>query len=401
MRKFLFLLTILLSSVLFLNIVDAEDLESQNYVIEGATTNGGDISETTDSDYSLVTTMGKIVADPRNYSSTYMLRQDGTESFTANIPTVSCFETTTDGSSNCTTGPSELTTGGMTAVCGAGGCYDKARFEIDSQGNPSDTLYLIEISEDNFVSDIKYIDGSTFKPESLSSHDANDYRTKTYWETETFNIKGLDSGTQYYIRISALHGDFTESDASPISTATTGSATISFDIDIADSEGISDESSAPYSISFSAINTLIAGAAAMTNTNYIWMDIDTNSNGGFAILQKGQNGGLYSTANDQLIPSSTEDLDTAGSEGFGLQSAYIDYDDSSSYLGEISAESDYSGNLNYVGEVSSSTFNKIFDGDGPINNGRVALKLIAKAGIDKEASSDYEENITLVFVPRF
>lgn len=401
MRKILFSITVILSSFLFLQIVKAEDLESTNYVIQGATTNGGDISETTDSDYSLITSLGKIVADPRNYSTTYILQQDGTESFTANVPLISCFETTTDGSSSCTTGPSELTTGGMTAICGAGGCYDKARFEIDSQGNPSDTLYSIEISEDNFVSDVRYIDGSTFKPEISDSHDANDYRTQTYWETEVTNIQGLDSGTQYYIRIAALHGDFTESDTSPVESTTTGTATISFDIDIADSNGISDESSAPYSIYFTGVNTLIAGAAAITNSDYIWMDIDINSNGGFAILEKGEFGGLYSTANDELIASSTENLDTTGSEGFGLQSAYIDYDDSSSYLGEISATTNYSGSQNNVGEVSSSTFSKVFDGDGPINSGRVALKIIAKAGIDKSASSDYEENITLVFVPRF
>jgi hypothetical protein len=62
---------------------------------------------------------------------------------------------------------------------------------------------------------------------------------------------------------------------------------------------------------------------------------------------------------------------------------------------------DYSGSLNNVGEVSSSTFNKIYDGDGPINDGRMGLKVIARAGIDKNPATDYEEEITFVFVPRF
>lgn len=399
MRKILFLITILLSSVLFLNMANAEDLESTNYVIEGATTNGGDTLDS--SNYSLSTSAGRISADPRNYSTTYILSQNGTEAFTASVPSVSCFETTTSGSSSCTTGPSELNTNGMVAVCGTGGCYDRARFEISAEGNPSDTLYSVEISTDNFVSDIKYIDGSTHKPEDEDTHDINDYRTKANWETDATNIEGLIPGTQYYLRLTALHGDFTESDTSPVATATTGNAEISFDIDIADSNGTSTETSSPYSISFTGADELIAGAAATTNTDYIWMDIQTNSKGGFALIQKGEYGGLYSSTNDKLIESSTEDLDVTGSEGFGLQSAYINYDDSSSYLGSITAESDYSGSLNNVGIVSSSVFSKIFDGSGPINSGRVALKVIAKAGTGNSAASDYQENIFLVVVPRF
>lgn len=401
MRKILFIFTILLSSTIFLNAVNADDLESTNYKIVGATTEGGDISQTTDSDYSILSTVGKISADPRNYSTSYMLRQDSTESFTANVPAVACFETTTDGSSSCTTGPTELNTYGMVAVCGPGGCYDRARVEISEEGNPSDTLYSIEISTDNFVSDIQYIDGSTYKPEDESSHDINDYRTKVNWENEVTNIQGLSSGVQYYIRINALHGDFTESDFGPSSTATTAGAVISFDIDIADSNGISEESSEPYTLAFTGVDELIAGAAATTNTNYIWLDVETNSAGGFALVQKGKYGGLYSTNNDQLISSSTEDLDVTGSEGFGLQSGYINYDDSSDSLGDISSMANYSGSLNNVGEISSSVFNKIYDGDGPINDGRMGLKVIARAGTDKNPATDYEEEITLIFIPRF
>ena len=401
MKKILFSITILLSSLLFLKIVNADDLDSINYKIVGATTQGGDISQTTDNDYSLLSTVGRISADPRNYSTTYMLRQDGTEAFTASVPTVSCFETTTDGSSDCTTGPAELNANGMVAVCGPGGCYNSARFEIDEEGNPSDTIYSIEISTDNFVSDIQYIDGSTYKPEAYANHDINDYRTKVNWETEVLNIKGLASSTQYYIRIVAVHGDFTESDAGPTSNATTAAVTIFFDIDIAISTGTSTETSAPYTIAFTGADELIASAAAITNTNYIWLDVETNSSGGFALIQKGKEGGLYSTTNSQLIASTTEDLDVTNAEGFGLQSAYIDYDDSSSSLGNITSMTNYSGSLNNVGEVSSSTFNKVYDGDGPINDGRMGLKVIARAGIGQNPATDYEEEITLIFVPRY
>jgi len=46
-------------------------------------------------------------------------------------------------------------------------------------------------------------------------------------------------------------------------------------------------------------------------------------------------------------------------------------------------------------------FNKVYDGDGPINDGRMGLKVIARAGIGQNPASDYEEEIILIFVPRY
>src|SRR5574344_1604836 len=118
----------------------------------------------------------------------------------------------------------------MVAICGKGGCYHKARFELTPNGNPSDTLYTVALSKDNFTNDIKYIDGATFLPESATNHNINDFRTETYWETEVFNIQGLMASTLYYVRISALSGDFTQSDYSTAASTTTGAGNIFFDI---------------------------------------------------------------------------------------------------------------------------------------------------------------------------
>jgi hypothetical protein len=86
-------------------------------------------------------------------------------------------------------------------------------------------------------------------------------------------------------------------------------------------------------------------------------------------------------------------------EGFGLQSYYIDYD-TSAYLGNLTAEANYAGGINSVGVVST-TANKIYDGDGPIQNGRVGMYLIAKAGTDKTPATDYSEEIYFILVPRY
>jgi len=376
----------------------ATDLDSTNYTIVGATTStGGGLLDSVSGNYSMMNSLGNISADPRNYSSNYRLQQDPSSNFLAAQPGVQCFETTTSGSTNCLTGPTELS-GGMVALCGVGGCYDKARFEIIEYSNPSDTLYTIAISTDNFVNDVQYIDGSTFRPEAVANHDINDFRSKTDWETEVFNIQGLIANTTYYIRISALQGDFTQSDYSLASSTTTGVGSISFDIDIAPSSGITTETGAPYTIAFSGADDLMAGAAATTAPNLIWLDINSNSSGGVAIVQFGKNGGLYSSTTTQTIASGNGDLD-ATTEGFGLQSYYID-NDTSAYLGNLTAMTNYSGSLNTVGAVST-TANKIYDGDGPIQNGRVGMNLIAKASTSNTPATDYSEEIYFVIVPRY
>ncbi len=376
----------------------ANELDSTNFKMIGVSTSGGGgIMESTN--YSLLSTAGQISADPRNYSTNYRINQDPSARFTAAQPGIQCFETTTNGSTDCTSGPTELLSGGMVAICGPDGCYDKARFEIEPYVNPVDTLYMVQISTDNFSSDIKCVDGSVFTPKTLSSCDINDFRTEEDWEDEVFNIKGLQSNTQYHIRISALHGDFSQSDFSIVESATTAQGLIEFDIDIAISSGIDTETTPPYSVTFSSGSELIAGAAASTASSLIWLDARSSSAGGIAIIQFGKYGGLYSATTTETIESATENLDTTGAEGFGLQSYYIDYE-SSGYLGEITSSTDYAGSNNEVGIVST-TANMIYNGDGPINDGRMGMYVKARAGASRTASSDYSEEIYFVIVPRY
>lgn len=615
------ILTILIYSVSLPLAVLAEELDSTNFKIVGATTQGGGIVESTSGNYSTLLSAGSISSDPRIYSTSYKIGTSPETPFLPAVPTISCFETTTDGYSACSTGPTELSTGGMVALCGPGGCYDRARFELgdspyhydtslsglirywpmdeesddtcsggedvcdamgvlnatsngttivdgrfgkareyngtsnsisvsnsglglataltvatwikaddntsrnifnstplilhyrgagfylrDSSGgnsgylgwsphipsgqwvhvaatwsnptvgdgqmrlyingvkqstelyyaggtnqtlhssntltiggyfnssqiwfdgnidetmifdralsgteiedlydstqpptsNPSDTLYAIMISTDNFVSDIRYIDASTFMPETSTTHNINDFMTKTDWESETFNIQGLEAGKTYYLKAFALKGDFTQTEAGPIKSATTATGTVFFDIDIANSTGYTTETSSPYSISFTGAYELIGGSAAITAGDRIWMDVQTNSQGGFAIIGNGTNGGLYSSTTTETITSATADLDDVSS-GFGLQNEYIDYDTSSPLYGSISTESIYAGSINSVGSIST-TPQKIYDGNGPIVDGRMALKVIAKPGTSYTPASDYQESITLIFVPRY
>ncbi|HRY22205.1 MAG TPA: hypothetical protein P5311_00330 [Candidatus Dojkabacteria bacterium] len=618
----------------------AYEVGSTNYKLTGVTTSGlGGIFES--ANYNLLSNTGQISADPRNYSTSYRINQGPSEAFRAAQVNIQCFETDTDGTTDCTSGPTELLSGGMVALCGGTGCYDRARFEIEPYTNPDDALYTIQISTDNFSSDIKCINASTFYPQELSSCDINDFRSETFWEDEDFNILGLQADTTYYIRVSALHGDFTQSEYSQISSTTTSTPYLFFDIDIATQQGgmttvpvtegrvlhfdattitgasdndpittwedISDtgndasqgtssrrpiykesafnnlpalefdpsnltsltasspasmgnqytafaavypytqtgtgdfstygftimatttryalwfllrqgeikhyaysgstgtygltsganapnnsgsivtadatinttdganiyldsslevthtpannpwegafcigdlrngrnigfdgligeviiynttlsteerslveqylgekwlgwsptsgnyaESSPPYSVSFSGDGRLIAGAGAVTAPTLIWMDLDSSSMGGSAIIQRGEYGGLYSPTTTETITSSNLDLDGVLAEGFGLQNYFINYE-SSTYLGTITTTTNYSGSGNVVGEVLTDA-RKIYEANGPINNGRMGLYLKARASESRTPGTDYSEFITFVSVPRY
>ncbi|MCD4756282.1 hypothetical protein K8R20_01550 [bacterium] len=375
----------------------AEELDSTNYKLVGVTTQGGDSVESTN--YSSLLTLNETLTDPTTYSTNYKSLSDPVYAFRPAVPEVSCFETTTSGTSNCTTGPVELPAGGMVVLCGGNGCYNRARFEIDTNDNPTDTLYAIQISTDNFVSDTNYIDAATYEMEPYSAHNINDFRTQTQWETDTFNILGLASSTQYYIRIIALHGDLTQTEEGPSDTATTTEAASSFDIDIAIESGTSTETSPPYTISFTGSTSLLAGAGTVTADDLVWFDAETNGVGGFAVVQQGANGGLYSATHSVQIDSITGNLDTT-SEGFGLQSYYIANSNASSELGDVTAMTNYAGSISNVGIVDTD-WNKVYDGDGAIVDGRMALYLKARAAADKQGATDYNETITFIFVPRY
>ncbi len=402
---------VMLSSSPFLGInhLYAETLESTNYKIDGAVISGsGDVVDSGSGTYSLFTTIGDFSGNPRTTSTTYELRPGNPDVFTAATPVVTCFETTTSGSSDCTTGPSYLNSYGMVRVCGSEGCYNKARFEIDTQGNPADTLYGVQISTDNFVSDLMVIDGVTLKPKPFASRQLTDYLTKTEWETEVFNILGLQSYTQYYIRLTTLHGDFTESTPGPIVSATTANATIEFDIDITDIAETDPETAPPYTIAFTGTYTLFAGGTLQIPGDLIWLDVESNAEGGIAIIQNGLYGGLDSSTETYTITSATADLETTP-DGFGIQN--YDYSGTETYqedysgsggsdLGSITVASDYNNSGQTVGIVSTNAIS-VYSSSGPIDLGRTALFLKARASTSVPPANDYTETITFVAVGRY
>lgn len=391
-KRTTFLKAILLFIFFFVNhqeVIRAEDVDSSNFSIHDFTLGAGGGEDQTSSNFKVLQSFGDGLQDERLTSTNYKVGYGTPTVWMANVPNVQCFETTTDGSTNCDDG--DVNPDGMVMVCGKGGCYDRARIEIDPQNNPSDTLYSVQITTDAAWNSWNYIDGSTYLIEAEANHDINDYLTESTWEgTGTnINILGLESDTQYYVRITALHGDYTESSPSPDANATTTHPQITFDLDIAGTGGGSSETSAPYSISIGemAIDTVSAASAL------IWLDIGSNASSGVVITVKDANNGLYEPTETYTISSATADLDVA-SEGYGLQ----EYSASESYLGPLTVESNFGGAGNNVGGISTSTTNIYNTASNPIHEGRASLYVKVKPSIQAPAPGSYEDEITLIAV---
>jgi hypothetical protein len=276
-------------------------------------------------------------------------------------------------------------------ICGDGGCFDRARFEIDNENNPSDTLYSMQITTDPAWSTWNFIDGTTYLIETSASHDINDYLTESSWEgtATNINILGLTRGTTYYIRGTALHGDFTESDPGPDANTATGQPEVLFDIDIDDTGGSGSETAPPYSIDLGSMTV----GAVTTATNLIWFDLGSNAPGGTVVLVEDDYIGLYSALGSYTLSSATADLDVA-SDGYGLQ----EYSATETYLGPLDVEADFGSGGNNVGGIST-TAKKIYNTTlSPIYVGRAGIYVKAKPSLSAPPESDYEDDITFVAV---
>ncbi len=387
------LLFVLFSSLILLMIssllaLQAEESSSDNFKLVGAEIgSGGDISSSTN--YSILGTLGQV-SDERLLSSTYAIEPGFVNVIKAHIPKISCFETSTSGSTNCL--DADINPDGMVMICGTGGCYDKARFEIDSQNNPIDTLYSIQITVDPTWTTYNYVDGSTFQIEDSSTHDINDYLTETVWEgtVSNFNLVGLIPDTTYYIRATALHGDFTETKPSPQNvSATTSLPQIRFDIDISGTEGILDENSGPYTINIGKLSPQMVTTA----DDLIWFDIGTNAQGGLGLYVKDQHNGINSVSNSYTIFSTDEDLSSV-SEGFGLQ----EYGSSELYLGPLLPNPSFDGVGEIVGGVSSLAVEVFSTSSNPVYSGRGSLQLKAKSDTSTPAGGDYSDLLSFTLV---
>lgn len=360
----------------------ADTVESDTYRIEGLTveTSGGENLQS--STYGVMLSVGDVANDYRFESASYRIGSGTGYVYMANVPVISCFETTTDGSTLC--GDASVTPDGMVMLCGGGGCYNRARFEIDTQNNPSDTLYSVQITTDSGWASWNYVDGATKMLEAPVNHNISDYLSETSWETPDLNILGLTPGTTYYLRATALQGDFTESGPSAAMSATTAQPQISFDIDI--SGATHSDSDAPYTINLGSLNV----QGVTTVTNRIWVEFETNLNNGGELFVRDQYNGLYSSSKSATLTSA--DANLASVSGYGI----VEASSSETYLGPMLAETRFNQGGDIVGGLHNYSYSELLytTSANPIYEGLISLYVKGRADESTPASEDYTDTIT-------
>lgn len=263
--------------------------------------------------------------------------------------------------------------------------YNKLKFVITPGANASDTKFSIAISSDNFVT-TQYIksDNTVGNTKVIG-----DYQTYASWGGSTGQlVVGLTPNTTYKVKVNAFQGSFTETEYGPLTTATTSTPSITFDIDVSASNS---ETSPPYATSFGGLLPATVTDAA----EKVWIDLDTNAESGAKVYVSSVNGGLRSATENFTLTSATADLASAGT-GFGAQGSSV----TQTSGGPLSISAPYNVATQNVG-ILNPTVREIFSSSTPIIAGRGSFLLKGKAAALTPAASDYQDTLTLTTAGAF
>jgi hypothetical protein len=312
---------------------------------------GSGISDSTS--YSSIGIVGEQGSSEKNIGTTYNLGPGLIFTQQANVPGAPAF-----------TNPSSY--------------YNKLQFILDTGSNPSDTLYAIAISTDDFVT-TNYVQADNTIGSSAV------YQTYAVWGGGSgANVIGLVPGTTYKMRVKAVHTKYTETEYSATATAATVNPTLTYDIDVASTDT---ESASPYIVAF---GTLSVGSVS-TATNRIWVDIDSNAENGAQVYAYDTSGGLVSANASNTITSATADL-SAVPTGYGLQIATV----TQSAGGPLAKVSPFNGASENVGGITTASQTIFTTTGAPITAGRASIYLKAKAATTTPAASDYADTIIMI-----
>jgi len=255
--------------------------------------------------------------------------------------------------------------------------YNKLKFVLDAGGNPSDAIFAIAISTDDFVTTNFIQADGTIGASAV-------YQTYADWGSATGEfVTGLTSNTTYKIKVKVVQTKYTETEYSAESSASTVAPNLSFDLDVSSTDS---ETSGPYTLAF---GTLATGSVT-TAANRIWVDFETNADSGGFVYIYSNGTGLTSAEAPYTITSATADLASAN-EGYGLRVNTV----TQSAGGPLSAVSPYDGATENVG-ILNTTSRNILSSTAAITGGRASIFVKAKAYGLTPSASDYTDTVTII-----
>lgn len=325
-----------------------------NYKLNSYGFGSGGTSNSGTSNYSLEGVTGEV-SGQTSTTAAYQAKPGFTQTQQANVPKVT--------------------------LSNPGNYYDKLLLVIDTQNNPTDAKYALQISTtSDFSSNINYVKSDHTIGASLTTAD---YQLYSSWGGSSgATIIGLSSSTTYYIRAKATQGQFTESAYGPSSSAATVGQQLSFC-----TYSTSGSCGGSNSVSFSS---LLAGNISNSTTN-IGVDFATNANSGGNVYIYSANGALTSTNRPgSPITSATGNISSA-SQGYGAQVVNVS---------QLTKEPPYDQSGNTIG-ILSTNVNTILSVSAPVTAGTAAIQLQAKASNTTKAASDYADILTLIAAAAF
>lgn len=256
--------------------------------------------------------------------------------------------------------------------------YSRLHLVLNNGNNPSDTLFAIAISDDNFIT-TRYIKSDTAIGDNLV---LGDYKSYASWGGASgFWITGLESSTSYKVKVKALQGDYSESTYGPTSSSV---ATVLPQISFSVSTSLSP--TPPFNTAFSG---LVPGVVVTSDAN-ILLDLSTNSVFGGYLAVKSSNAGLNSSSESYNLASATIDLASA-TGGYGARVSST----SQSSGGPMAALSPYNGASDNVGGLTTVLTN-IGSSSTAVTSGNITVQLKAKASGAVPAATDYSDSLTFV-----
>lgn len=256
--------------------------------------------------------------------------------------------------------------------------YNKLKYIIDDGNNPTDTVFAIAISTDDFITTNFIQADGTIGASAV-------YQSYADWGGATGEFAtGLTTNTTYKIKVKAIQTKYTETEYSAVATAATVGPTLSYDLDVASTDT---ESGPPYTVDFGQLSI----GSVTTATDKVWVDLETNAESGAFVYIYTAGTGLTSAEAAYTVTSATANLASAN-EGYGMRVDSV----AQSSGGPLAAVSPYDGASENVGIISTTSRNVFTSSNAPIVGGRGSLLLKAKASTITPSASDYADVLTMI-----